>query len=188
LLLETQFERTETGSKLPRTHMRPACRSSAGGRMGAIPPTCPAARHPLAPCFSAELFQTQARIRKRIMGYRAREALFISHASPEDNAFSLWLGAKLTALGYEVFADVLRLRGSDDWERILEAPFAIRPPSFSWLQHLTGCRSRVYDQFIVPLRLAPLRCTASNRACPIHRFFQRLGTGLERASFAPDGT
>jgi hypothetical protein len=54
------------------------------------------------------------------MGDPAREALFISHASPEDNAFTLWLGAKLTALGYEVFADVLRLRGGDDWERILE--------------------------------------------------------------------
>ncbi len=54
------------------------------------------------------------------MSDAAREALFISHASPEDNAFTLWLGAKLTALGYEVFADVLRLRGGDDWERILE--------------------------------------------------------------------
>jgi hypothetical protein len=24
-----------------------------------------------------------------------RQALFISHASPEDNAFTIWLGAKL---------------------------------------------------------------------------------------------
>src|SRR5215467_14836449 len=54
------------------------------------------------------------------MGVATRCALFISHASPEDNAFTLWLGAKLTALGYEVFADVLRLRGGHDWERILE--------------------------------------------------------------------
>jgi hypothetical protein len=30
----------------------------------------------------------------------ARQALFISHASPEDNAFTLWLGAKLTGLGF----------------------------------------------------------------------------------------
>ena len=51
---------------------------------------------------------------------QAREALFISHANPEDNAFTLWLGAKLAALGYQVFADVLRLRGGDDWERVLE--------------------------------------------------------------------
>src|SRR5262245_41367441 len=60
-----------------------------------------------------------ARIRKQAMGDSEREALFMSHANPEDNAFTLWLGAKLTALGYEVFADVLRLRGGEDWERIL---------------------------------------------------------------------
>ena len=40
--------------------------------------------------------------------------MFISHAAPEDNAFTLWLGAKLAAMGYEVWADVLRLRGGDD--------------------------------------------------------------------------
>lgn len=33
-----------------------------------------------------------------------RPALFISHAAPEDNAFTLWLGAKLSAMGYEVWA------------------------------------------------------------------------------------
>lgn len=43
-------------------------------------------------------------------GGNARPAIFISHAAPEDNAFTLWLGAKLAALGYEVWADVLRLR------------------------------------------------------------------------------
>ena len=36
---------------------------------------------------------------------------FTSHAALEDNALTLWLGAKLTALGYEVWADLLRLRG-----------------------------------------------------------------------------
>jgi len=61
-------------------------------------------------------FPRPARIGKKAMGGAAREALFISHASPEDNAFTLWLGAKLN----EVFADVLRLRGGDDWERVLE--------------------------------------------------------------------
>jgi TIR domain len=49
-----------------------------------------------------------------------RQALFISHASPEDNAFTIWLGAKLAAAGYEVWADVLRLTGGDDWQRKLE--------------------------------------------------------------------
>ncbi|MCL4783196.1 MAG: TIR domain-containing protein, partial [Bryobacterales bacterium] len=49
-----------------------------------------------------------------------RQALFISHASPEDNAFTIWLGAKLATAGYEVWADVLRLSGGDDWQRKLE--------------------------------------------------------------------
>lgn len=102
---------------------------------------------------------------------QARQALFISHASPEDNAFTLWLGAKLTALGYEVFADVLRLKGGDDWERILET--AIRDRAAKVLLAATphgvqkqGVRNEIAiatetakrikdDAFIVPLRLAP---------------------------------
>lgn len=100
-----------------------------------------------------------------------REALFVSHATPEDNAFTLWLGAKLTALGYSVFADVLRLRGGDDWERILED--AIRNKAAKVLLIATpqgvqkqGVRNEITianqtakrigdNAFIVPLRLAP---------------------------------
>lgn len=65
------------------------------------------------------------------MSAQVRRSLFISHASPEDNAFTLWLGAKLTALGYEVFADLLKLKGGDDWERILET--AIRDKAAKFL-------------------------------------------------------
>jgi len=101
----------------------------------------------------------------------ARDALFISHATPEDNAFTLWLGAKLTALGYTVFADVLRLRGGDDWERVLED--AIRSKAAKILLVATphgvqkqGVRNEITIasqtakkigdvSFIVPLRLAP---------------------------------
>ena len=113
------------------------------------------------------------------MGDAAREALFISHANPEDNAFTLWLGAKLSALGYEVFADVLRLRGGDDWERILDE--AIRAKAAKVLLVATphgvqkrGVRNEITiaaqtakrigdNQFVVPLRLAqfdaPLQIT-----------------------------
>ena len=50
----------------------------------------------------------------------ARDAIFISHANPEDNDFTVWLGARLTAAGYEVWADVFKLRGGQDWQRRLE--------------------------------------------------------------------
>ncbi len=49
-----------------------------------------------------------------------RNAIFISHANPEDNDFTMWLGARLVSAGYEVWADILRLRGGQDWQRILE--------------------------------------------------------------------
>jgi hypothetical protein len=49
-----------------------------------------------------------------------RRLVFISHASPEDNEFVLWLGTRLTALGYEVWADILKLRGGQDWTELLE--------------------------------------------------------------------
>jgi hypothetical protein len=54
-----------------------------------------------------------------------REALFISHATPEENAFARWLGAKLAAMGYEVWADVMRLHGGADWSRELSGRTAI---------------------------------------------------------------
>lgn len=54
------------------------------------------------------------------MSEAERRGLFISHATPEDNHFVRWLGAKLTAMGYEVWADVMCLSGGDDWSRKLE--------------------------------------------------------------------
>jgi hypothetical protein len=55
-----------------------------------------------------------------MMATPARQGVFLSHATPGDNAFTLWLGGKLAALGYDVWADIFRLKGGDDWERILE--------------------------------------------------------------------
>lgn len=104
-----------------------------------------------------------------------RTALFISHATPESNAFTLWLGAKLTALGYEVFADILRLKGGNDWERILED--AIRHKAGKFLLVATpvamekqGVRNEIRiasetgkkigdTDFIIPLRVEPYEAT-----------------------------
>lgn len=98
-----------------------------------------------------------------------RKAIFISHASPEGNAFTIWLGAKLSALGYEVWADVLRLSGGEDWQRKLES--AIRERACKVLlvadalsvakqgvrneiQIATDVARKIGDTaFIIPLRL-----------------------------------
>jgi hypothetical protein len=99
----------------------------------------------------------------------ARTLLFISHANPEDNAFVRWLGAKLTALGYEVWADLFEFRGGMDWERRLED--ALRNRAIKMLLVCTpaglekqGVRNEITigsqvgktlsdPEFIIPLRL-----------------------------------
>ena len=49
-----------------------------------------------------------------------RDAIFISHAYPEDNTFTVWPGARLTAAGYEVGPDVLRPRDHRGRQRLLK--------------------------------------------------------------------
>jgi len=105
------------------------------------------------------------------MQQQPREALFISHATPEDNPFTIWLGAKLAALGYEVWADVMRLRGGDDWSRKLEDALRNRACKVLLVANARavekqGVRNEINiasevgrrlgdNAFIIPLRLDP---------------------------------
>ncbi|TPI17197.1 toll/interleukin-1 receptor domain-containing protein [Mesorhizobium sp. B4-1-3] len=51
-----------------------------------------------------------------------RNVIFISHATPQDNEFVKWLGARLIGLGYNVWADVFELKGGTPfWNTIEEA-------------------------------------------------------------------
>ena len=51
-----------------------------------------------------------------------RDVVFISHATPQDNDFVKWLGARLIGLGYNVWADVFELKGGTPfWNTIEEA-------------------------------------------------------------------
>lgn len=51
-----------------------------------------------------------------------RKLIFISHANPEDNVFTLWLASRLTAAGYLVWSDVTKLFGAElFWEDIEDA-------------------------------------------------------------------
>ena len=102
-----------------------------------------------------------------------REAIFISHATPEDNQFTIWLGAKLASMGYEVWADVLRLRGGHDWQRRLEAALRDRARKVLLVANPVsvekqGVRNEIQiasevarevkdDAFIIPLRLKAYR-------------------------------
>src|SRR5690606_11129195 len=48
-----------------------------------------------------------------------RDTVFISHATPEDNCFSIWLAIQLTNAGYKVWLDKEQLLGSEPfWDEI----------------------------------------------------------------------
>lgn len=52
----------------------------------------------------------------------ARDTIFICHATPDDNDFVRWLGARLTGHGYKVWADMFGLRGGTPfWNTIEDA-------------------------------------------------------------------
>ena len=98
-----------------------------------------------------------------------RNVVFITHANPEDNPFAIWLGAKLASAGYEVWADVLRLRGGQDWQRLLEETIRLRACKVLFAANQVavskqGVRNEIQiasdtekklgaSDFIIPLRL-----------------------------------
>jgi len=51
-----------------------------------------------------------------------RDTIFICHATPDDNDFVRWLGARLTGHGYKVWADMFGLKGGMPfWNTIEDA-------------------------------------------------------------------
>jgi hypothetical protein len=50
---------------------------------------------------------------------RDRSTVFISHATPDDNDFAIWLASRLSMAGYEVWCDQEKLLGGEDfWDDI----------------------------------------------------------------------
>ncbi|MGD9471255.1 MAG: toll/interleukin-1 receptor domain-containing protein [Novosphingobium sp.] len=48
-----------------------------------------------------------------------RSKIFISHATPKDNAFATWLSSRLSMAGFEVWCDANKLLGGEDfWKEI----------------------------------------------------------------------
>jgi hypothetical protein len=101
-----------------------------------------------------------------------KDVVFISHANPEDNAFTRWLSLRLASLGYRVWSDVTQLLGGEDFWRDIEK--AIREDTVKFLyvlsrtsNHREGSllelkvahdvrkRDKLHD-FIIPLHLDDL--------------------------------
>lgn len=130
------------------------------------------------------------KVRPSEMAARGRSSLFISHAS-EDNDFTMWLGSRLSGAGYDVWADVLRLKGGDDWSRVLEDALRNKAAKMLWVATRAGCvkqgvRNEIQiatdvmrklgdDNFIIPLKLDD--CEAPFQAVHIQWIDFRGGWG-----------
>ena len=100
-----------------------------------------------------------------------RDTIFISHATPHDNDFVRWLGERLTARGYAVWADVFHLKGGTPFwtsieevlrKRAVKVIFVVSSHSIdadrsgvrNELSVADGLRKSLKDpEFIVPLRI-----------------------------------
>lgn len=49
-----------------------------------------------------------------------RRTILITHATPEDNAFALWLTSRLVGAGYDAWVDVKALRGGNDFWQVID--------------------------------------------------------------------
>jgi hypothetical protein len=98
-----------------------------------------------------------------------RNTIFISHATPQDNAFVVWLASKLNSAGYTVWSDVTNLTGGDVfWDKIEKAiRYQAAKVLFIQSEHIrekSGPRKEAYlalkvaerqrlQRFVIPIRI-----------------------------------
>lgn len=101
-----------------------------------------------------------------------RDILFISHANPEDNAFTEWLALQLACAGYPVWCDLTRLLGGEDFWSDIETAIRTRAIKFLFVLSRTSnaklgalkelqvaenvARDDKLDRFILPLAIDDL--------------------------------
>jgi TIR domain len=107
-----------------------------------------------------------------------RDMLFLSHANPEDNEFTLWLALQLASQGYPVWCDLTKLLGGEDFWKDIEHAIRDRTVKFIYilsktsnvktgpLQELMVAQNVARDQklhdFIMPLHIDSLPYRESN--------------------------
>jgi hypothetical protein len=112
-----------------------------------------------------------------------RTIIFISHANPEDNDFTRWLGLQLTKEGYQIWSDITKLIGGESFWADIEEAIRIYTIKFIYVLskvsnikqgpldelHLarTIAKTNNFKDFIIPLRIDDLPYSEINVA--LHR-------------------
>lgn len=67
-----------------------------------------------------------------------RDMVFISHANPEDNDFTLWLALQVAKAGYPVWCDLTKLLGGEDFWKDIEQAIRERTVKFVYVLSKTS--------------------------------------------------
>lgn len=60
--------------------------------------------------------------------------MFVSHANPEDNEFTMWLALQLASAGYSVWCDLTELLGGEDfWGGDIQKALASKTIKFTFV-------------------------------------------------------
>lgn len=71
-----------------------------------------------------------------------RNIVFISHANPEDNGFSLWLSMQLMRHGYDVWCDLIKLPGGETFWHEIEQTIRHKSAKFLYVLSKTSNQKR----------------------------------------------
>jgi len=125
----------------------------------------------------------------------ARDVIFLSKGTPEDDQFVLWLAPRLEAAGYRIFADILTLEPGDRWRK--EITDTLQNNSAKMLlccSDVTLAKPGVQeeiaiaedlardlkdDRFIIPLRVSPYKKLFGIAGKQYVDFYQRWALGLQ---------
>lgn len=107
-----------------------------------------------------------------------RDIIFLSHANPEDNEFTLWLALQLAREGYPVWCDLTKLLGGEDFWLDIEKAIRERALKFIYVLSKTSnikpgplkelsvaenvARDHNLNDFIIPLHIDSLHAREIN--------------------------
>jgi hypothetical protein len=107
-----------------------------------------------------------------------RDAIFVSHANPEDNDFALWLTLQLASRGYATWCDLTKLLGGEDFWSDIETTIRERTGKFLYVlsrssNHKPGSlnelsvaqavgKSHGLHDFVIPLKVDDLPHSETN--------------------------
>jgi hypothetical protein len=111
-------------------------------------------------------------------GAPTRDMLFLSHASPEDNEFALWLALQLANEGYPVWCDLTKLLGGERFWTNIEKAIRGRTRKFLYVLSTTSNekdgprrelqlaqsveRTEKLSDFVIPLHIDSLPFSDAN--------------------------